>query len=82
MGEVVELLRNENSKAELIATLETLLSNAKAGPGGLIGLAYAAMYDQNHYSVDLAGETKLHLTFTRGMLKALDDELAKLLAGP
>lgn len=58
---------------DLIEALEHLLDEAKSGR--LIGFAYAAMYKGRTYIVDTAGEARRNPTFTRGMLRALDDRL-------
>lgn len=67
------------SQADTISALEDLLQDAR--PGELIGLAYVAMRLDRGYSVGVAGETKRSPTFTRGMLRLLDDELAKIIRG-
>ena len=59
---------------DLVRALEELLADAKRGQ--LVGLAYAAMYRRHEYVVDTAGECRRNPTFTRGMVRALDDRLA------
>ena len=60
---------------DTISALEHLLAEARAGR--VIGLAYVAMHKTDAYSVDLAGEAQRSLTLTRGMVKLLDDEIAR-----
>lgn len=59
---------------DVIDTLQELLALARRGH--LIGLAFAAMYKDRSYVVNTAGEADRNPTFTRGMLLALDDQLA------
>lgn len=63
---------------DTVATLETLLAAAKSG--NLIGLAFVAMYAGREYEASTVGEARRNPTFTRGMIRALDDTLAKALA--
>jgi hypothetical protein len=56
-----------------IEALQTLLKQAETG--NLIGVAFVAMYNQGGYLVDAAGEAYRSPTFTRGMVKALDDKM-------
>jgi hypothetical protein len=60
--------------SDVIEALEALLKQARAGD--LIGIAYTAMYKRRRYVVDTAGECRRNPTFTRGMVRALDDRLA------
>lgn len=62
---------------DAVRALEQLLADAKVGR--LIGIAYVAMYSQRKYVVDIAGEAKNSPTFTRGMVKRLDDELGAII---
>lgn len=59
---------------DVVEALEELLSQARRGE--LIGIAFAAMYRRRQYIVDTAGECRSNPTFTRGMVRALDDRLA------
>jgi len=56
--------------------LEKLLEDAKAGR--LVGIAYAAFYAGREYTADVAGEARRNPVTSRGVLKVLDDQLAKL----
>lgn len=60
---------------ETAECLRQLLKDAEAGQ--LIGIAFAAMYSRSRYIVNTAGEAHRSPTFTRGMVGALQDELAK-----
>jgi len=62
---------------DTVEALSTLLEQAKRGD--LIGLAFAAMYNEGGYLVNAEGETYKSPTFTRGMIKALDDKLRAIL---
>lgn len=62
---------------DTIEALSTLLDQAKRGD--LIGVAFAAMYNEGGYLVDAAGEAHKSPTFARGMIKALDDKLREIL---
>src|SRR5690606_38614851 len=64
--------------AETVKRLRSLL--AAAVKGEIIGLAYVAMYSQREYLADFCGETRRSPTLTRGMLRALDDDLRRLVS--
>jgi len=53
--------------------LEQLVEDANNGD--VIGLAYVAMYRQREYRAGATGECRRNPTFTRGMVRALDDVL-------
>lgn len=59
-----------------VRALEQLLADARRGE--LIGIGFVGMYRQREYVANVAGEAKRNPTFTRGMLRALDDELGRL----
>lgn len=61
---------------EAVEAVEHLLEQIRRGD--VIGVAWVAMHRNNAYSVDIAGETRKAPTFTRGMLAALDDQLADI----
>ena len=61
---------------DTVRALERLLDEAKGGK--LIGISYAAMYEQRAYVVGNAGECHRNPTFTRGMVAALDDYLREM----
>lgn len=50
----------------------------QAKDGELIGMAYVALYRGRVYTVDAAGEAFRNPTFTRGILRALDDMLGQM----
>jgi hypothetical protein len=62
---------------DTVEALSTLLEQAKQG--ALIGIAFAAMYNEGGYLVDAAGEAHRSPTFSRGMIRALDDKLILVL---
>lgn len=64
---------------DTVKCLETLLSHAKSGE--VIGVAFAAMLKRRHFIVNSAGEAHRNPTFTRGMIAALDDQLAGRVRG-
>jgi hypothetical protein len=65
--------------ADTVQALEQLLSDARAGR--MFGFAFAAMYRDRRYCVDAVGGARENLTYTRGMIAALDDVLGKRLGG-
>lgn len=65
--------------ADTVECLELLLRRARRGE--IIGLAYAAMLKQRAYIVNTAGTAHESPTFARGMVAALDDQLALRIRG-
>lgn len=61
---------------DTIDCLRMLLREARVGK--VTGLAFCAMLPDRGYMVDTTGEVALNPTFSRGMVRALDDKLAKL----
>lgn len=61
---------------DTVQALEFLVEEAKAGR--VIGVAWVALHPLYKFSVDAAGETRRSPTFTRGVLRVLDDALSKL----
>lgn len=64
---------------DTIACLEQLLEHARRGE--VIGLAFAAMLKKRGFIVNSSGEAHRNPTFSRGMLRALDDKLGQRVAG-
>lgn len=62
---------------ETIDCLRTLLGQAERGEA--VGIAYAVMYRKSGYHVDTAGEAHRSMTYSRGMLRALDDKISRRL---
>ena len=62
-----------------VECLKLLLQQARKGE--VIGIAYAAMLKKKAYIVNTAGEAHESPTFTRGMVSALDDQLAGRIRG-
>jgi hypothetical protein len=60
---------------ETVRCLVQLLELATKGE--VIGLAFAAQKPGRVYFTDVVGDTQDSPTFARGMIRALDDELAK-----
>ena len=60
---------------DTIACLNLLLRRAHRGE--VIGLAYCAMLRGRAYIVDTAGAAHESPTFARGMVRALDDNIAE-----
>lgn len=75
MADVLRLIVPQAS-AETVAVLSELLHEAREGR--IVGIAYVAMHKAYEYSFDIAGETRRVPTFTRGMLRGLDDQLSRL----
>jgi hypothetical protein len=68
-------LVREEAPHDVVADLRNLLERAERGE--VIGVAYAAMTKQRGFVVNTSGEAHRNPTFARGMLAALDDELAQ-----
>lgn len=68
---------------DTVECLQELLRHAKRGD--IIGLGFVAMLKPTRqmrgYIANTAGEAHRSATFTRGMLKALDDKLSKRIDG-
>lgn len=64
---------------DTVECLKTLLEHAKSGE--IIGVAYTAMLRRRGYIANTAGEAHRNPTFTRGMVAALDDQLAGRIRG-
>jgi len=64
---------------DTIEALRQLLKDAESGQ--IIGIAFVAMHRKRIYIANSAGEAKRNPTFTRGMLAALDDQLAEGVMG-
>lgn len=61
---------------ETAKALSLLLQEAVAGR--LSGFSYVAMNPGRGYIADAVGECESNPTFTRGMVRALDDKLARM----
>lgn len=72
------LIPNQISR-DTVTALETLLELAKTGE--LTGIAFAATFQRMRYVTNVAGLCFTNPTFTRGMVAAMDDELAMLVHG-
>lgn len=70
---------NTAATKETVECLERLLAMAKSGE--LIGVALVAMLKHRDYFTHATGETYRNPTFTRGMLRVLDDDLGRLITG-
>ncbi len=73
------ILIQDTISNETIASLEQMLKEARKGE--LIGIAFAAMLKRRGYIVNSAGEAFRNPTFSRGMLRALDDKLGERVRG-
>jgi hypothetical protein len=72
------LIQNHVS-TDTVEALQQLLEQARAGE--VIGVAFVAMLKRRGYIADAAGEAYRNPTFTRGMIRALDDRLAQRVEG-
>lgn len=70
-------LVHDTISRDVVKALETLLDYARRGE--LTGLAFGATFKQMRYITNVAGVCAKNPTFTRGMMGALDDELAALI---
>lgn len=59
---------------DTVEALTLLLDRAKKGE--ITGIAFAAILKRRRYIVNTAGTAARYPTFTRGMIHALDDQLA------
>ena len=64
---------------DTVQCLEQLLEQARGGQ--ITGLAYAATVKPKRYIVNTAGEAHQNPTLARGMVRALDDELGRMVWG-
>lgn len=64
---------------DTVECLRTLLREAERGE--LIGIAFAAMLKKRGYIVNTAGEAHKSPTYSRGMIRALDDKLSLRIRG-
>lgn len=64
---------------DTVEALEQLLEHARAGE--VIGIAFAAMLKRRGYIVNSAGEAFRNPTFSRGMVRALDERLGARIRG-
>jgi len=71
---MIELIPDHISH-DTIEALEDLLHRARAGE--ITGVAFAAILRRKRYIVNTAGSAYRFPTFTRGMIRALDDELSR-----
>jgi hypothetical protein len=69
----------DNVSNDTVECIEQLLEHARSGE--LIGIAFAVMLKRRGYIVNTAGEAHRNATFTRGMLRALDDHLSQRVRG-
>lgn len=75
---MVELVP-DNISEDTVEALTTLLERAQAGE--ITGIAFAVILQRRRFIVNVAGTAKRFPTFTRGMLSALDDDMAALVRG-
>lgn len=68
-------LEPDTLSSDTVECLAELLEQAKAGK--VIGIAFSAILKRRNYWVNTAGEARRSPTFTRGMLRALDDQLGQ-----
>lgn len=64
---------------DTVKCLETLLEHARSGE--VIGLVFAAALKRHAYIANTAGECYRNPTWTRGIVAALDDQLAGRVQG-
>jgi hypothetical protein len=64
---------------DTVECLQQLLAYAKKGE--VIGVGFVAVLKQRNYIANTAGEAHRNPTFTRGMVAALDDQLALRIRG-
>lgn len=72
-------LVDDDISSDTVQCLETLLEMAKSGE--LIGVALVAMLKRRDYFTHATGEARRNPTFTRGMLRVLDDDMGRRITG-
>lgn len=73
------LLVPDQISSDTIQCLETLLAHARSGE--VIGIAFAAALKRRAYITNTAGECHRSPTWARGLVAALDDQLALRIRG-
>lgn len=73
---IVRLNTNGPDKATIQGLTELL---REAQSGDVVGIAYVALHKSKRYSMGVIGVAKTTPTFTRGMIKCLDDQVAELI---
>jgi hypothetical protein len=76
VGDILKIVEPTVSP-ETVAVLTDLLQKAKAGQ--VVGVAFVAIHNYQDYTVDVAGVVRIRPTLVRGMVRALDDELGRLI---
>lgn len=61
---------------ETVEALEQLAEHARSGE--VLGIGFVVMLKRRRYIADTAGECRADPTLTRGMIRALDDELRRM----
>jgi hypothetical protein len=69
-----KLVDSKDPPTDVVECLRSLLEQAERGQ--IIGIAFAAMLKSRGYVCHTAGEAHRSVTYTRGMIMALDDQLA------
>ena len=73
------VLIQDTISTDTVECLSQLLEHAKGGE--VIGMAFACMLKRRGYIANSTGEAHRNPTFARGMVAALDDQLAKRIRG-
>ena len=73
------VLIQDTISTDTVECLSQLLEHAKTGE--ITGIAFAVMLKRRGYIANSAGEAFRSPTFARGMVAALDDQLAKRVRG-
>jgi hypothetical protein len=76
---MLELLPDAVSD-DTVECLTSLLARAKTGE--VTGIAFAVILRRRRYTVNTCGAARKYPTFTRGMIRALDDELGEIIRKP
>lgn len=72
-------LQPDKVSTDTVEAAQTLLDMAKSGE--CIGIAFVAQFKRRTYITNTAGECHRNPTWTRGMVKALDDQLSRRVHG-
>lgn len=72
-GRVLTLAPDAAPQKDMIETLEHILDGARKG--AVTGIAFACILKRNRFITDVSGSCATQMTFTRGIIMTLSDEL-------
>lgn len=72
-GRVLTLAPDAAPQKDMIEQMEFILAHMRAGT--ITGIAFACVLKQNRFITDVLGSCATQMTFTRGIIMTLNDEL-------